>query len=203
MENRFDALAKSLADSVSRREAVRRLGAGLAGLVLASLGARPAAAQGNRDCAHFCHSIFTGDAAGHCSSDAAHGTGICYQCGPAAPAGHPDLCSVAGIGPTCCPSTAPNCCRGQCVDLASDTSNCGMCGNGCSGPTNGNGHAVCNQGTCDIVCDSGFNKSGNMCVPACIADGDQCTPGGAPCCLGLSCVLQFPQIGFHACMPPP
>jgi hypothetical protein len=186
MENRFDELAKSLAGSVSRREALVRLGAGLAGVVLASLGARPVEAQGNSACDNFCDSIFTGSDAGHCTSDAAHGEGICYQCGPAAPAGHPDFCNVAGIGPTCCTSTAPNCCSGKCVTLSSDVNNCGMCGMGCSGPTNGNGHAVCNQGTCDIVCDNGFNKSGSMCVAACLSFGSTCG-SGSPCCSGLAC----------------
>src|SRR5690348_7207291 len=43
MENRFDAPANSLADSVSRREALGRLGGGLAGLLLAAVGIGKAA----------------------------------------------------------------------------------------------------------------------------------------------------------------
>ncbi len=38
MNDKFDELAKSLAQSVTRRQALRRFGIGLAGVVLASLG---------------------------------------------------------------------------------------------------------------------------------------------------------------------
>jgi hypothetical protein len=38
MKNRFDELAKDLARGISRREALRRLGGGLAGALLLSLG---------------------------------------------------------------------------------------------------------------------------------------------------------------------
>ena len=38
MTNKFDELAKGLAQSVTRRQALRRFGVGLAGTVLASLG---------------------------------------------------------------------------------------------------------------------------------------------------------------------
>ncbi|HEU5434171.1 MAG TPA: hypothetical protein VFU81_21045 [Thermomicrobiales bacterium] len=45
---------------------------------------------GNSACAHFCHEVFGGSAAGHCTADAAHGTGLCFQCGPSAPDGGVD-----------------------------------------------------------------------------------------------------------------
>ena len=38
MNNKFDELTKGLAQSVTRRQALRRFGVGLAGIVLASLG---------------------------------------------------------------------------------------------------------------------------------------------------------------------
>ncbi len=38
MENKFDVLTKGMAESVSRRQALRRLGVGLAGMGLACLG---------------------------------------------------------------------------------------------------------------------------------------------------------------------
>jgi hypothetical protein len=45
MEHRFDAQAKALADSVSRREALARLGGGVAGLLLATFGSGRAWSQ--------------------------------------------------------------------------------------------------------------------------------------------------------------
>ena len=38
MNNKFDALTKGLAQSVTRRQALRRFGVGLAGIALAALG---------------------------------------------------------------------------------------------------------------------------------------------------------------------
>jgi hypothetical protein len=60
MDHRFDDLAKALAGGMSRREAMRRMGGGLAGTLLAALGlARgiaPAHAQGfpPGECQSFC-----------------------------------------------------------------------------------------------------------------------------------------------------
>jgi len=61
MNNKFDELTKNLARSVTRREALRRFGAGLAGVVLASLGLtnkaraernKPGHGNGNKECNH-------------------------------------------------------------------------------------------------------------------------------------------------------
>jgi len=46
MNNTFDELAKNLAQSVTRRQALRRFGVGIAGAVLASLGLRDRAEAG-------------------------------------------------------------------------------------------------------------------------------------------------------------
>ena len=46
MDKQFDELSKSLAEGVSRREAVRKFGIGLAGALMASLGLGRATAQG-------------------------------------------------------------------------------------------------------------------------------------------------------------
>jgi hypothetical protein len=63
VENRFDELAKSLAGSVSRRDALVRLGGGMAGLLLASLGMRKAWSDPatNSQCEDFCRT--------HCNID--------------------------------------------------------------------------------------------------------------------------------------
>jgi len=58
MANRFDELARILAGNISRREALQRLGAGLAGTLMLSLGlAKDASAQsgqGGSACVVFC-----------------------------------------------------------------------------------------------------------------------------------------------------
>jgi hypothetical protein len=75
MEDRFDTLAKSLAEGISRRAALRWIGAGLAGVVLAPLGlgtkawSAPAPSSG---CQKFCRdcgiSPANGNAFGQCVS---------------------------------------------------------------------------------------------------------------------------------------
>jgi hypothetical protein len=47
MNNKFDELAKGLAESVTRRQAFKRFGVGLAGMVLACLGLPNNAEAGN------------------------------------------------------------------------------------------------------------------------------------------------------------
>lgn len=56
MDKQFDELSKSLAEGVSRREALRKFAVGLAGVVIACLGiggGRSASAQGNFTCCQY------------------------------------------------------------------------------------------------------------------------------------------------------
>src|SRR5262245_36347784 len=93
---------------------------------------------GNSDCAQWCHDILSGSAAGYCTSDAAHRSGLCTQWGPAAPAGYPDVCARR-----CCATAQPTCCGGTtCVSTASDANNCGTCGHVCPPDT------FCGVGLC-------------------------------------------------------
>ena len=63
MDNWFDRLAKGMAGTLSRREAMRRAG-GVAGGLMAAMGLRrPAEAQGADDCVRFCKSSSIGDRA--------------------------------------------------------------------------------------------------------------------------------------------
>ena len=50
MNNKFDELAKGLAQSVTRREAFKRFGVGLAGMVLACFGLASKAQAGHSGC---------------------------------------------------------------------------------------------------------------------------------------------------------
>lgn len=160
----FDALAQELARGLSRREALHCLAGGLAAVLLATLGLpRIGAADpgGNSACAHWCDNLPPSADTDHCKSDAAHGQGLCFQCGPAAPAGHPDVCSVTGLGVTCCPAPAPNCCNGRCTNVLGDSSNCGRCGS---------------------ACPAGESCQGGQCA-ACIATGQSCDPTATnQCC---------------------
>jgi hypothetical protein len=132
--NRFDDLTKALATPNTRRRALRQIGGALTGALLAGglrvfLSPGRTLAQGNSDCAHFCTSVFPpGPARGKCISDAAHHTGLCYSCGPAAPSNHPPLC-----GQVCC-----TCVNGTCYQPCSGQS-CGSLEFGC----NGNSSCAC------------------------------------------------------------
>ena len=50
MQNKFDELTRDLAQSVTRRQALRRFGVGLAGVALAMLGLPDKSQAGNRPC---------------------------------------------------------------------------------------------------------------------------------------------------------
>ena len=114
---RFDELTKALASSTSRRQALRRIGGILGGTALASLlpGRVLASGGGNSTCAHFCNAVFGADspAADQCISQAAHKTGLCYECGPLS------QCVQAGGIPlggacSCADGEQCNCCCGGC-----------------------------------------------------------------------------------------
>jgi hypothetical protein len=215
----FDKLAKDLAGGLSRRQALRRLGGGLAGAVLGSLSFSAAWAKpkegldyksqgsggnggnddnggGNSACARWCDSLPPGADTDHCKSDAAQGQGLCYECGPKASAGHPNFCDLAGIGPTCCPKTAPTCCSGHCSDLGTDASNCGQCGKACPSGRN------CCGGQCvDLTSD---NNNCGGCLNACPA-GYTCRDGQCavcPTCSGIAhCLRPRVLCGQLCCVP--
>jgi hypothetical protein len=130
--SKFDAFTKAIATPASRRQALRRIGGGiLGGTVLAGLFPGLALAA-NNDCAHWCDSVFApGPARGQCKSDAAHGVGLCYTCGPASPGGTKTICCSENSGghqgqctsysnATCCTS-GQVCQNGECVTTTTTT----------------------------------------------------------------------------------
>jgi hypothetical protein len=144
MDNRFDELTKSLAEGVSRREALRRLGGGLAGALLASLGlAGVAQGASARDCSITCSNFYPpGPARAQCNQ-------VCKKCSNTnnlCPSGGGTICCESGhccnseFGAiccqndtyccfdydtrqtTCCPNTLQYCCGTACCEF------------GCCGP---------------------------------------------------------------------
>ena len=144
MDRFFDDVARGVAGGVSRRQALRRVGLGFAGLLMASLAPSQALAAkggkgnkgGNSACAHFCKGLPPGQR-GKCVSAAAHGRGVCYDCGPKGD--NTGLCGsvCCGVNETCsngvcaC-STGFTDCSGTCVNLTNDSNNCGTCGIACT-----------------------------------------------------------------------
>jgi len=70
MNNKFDELAKGLAQSVTRRQALKRFGVGLAGMALACFGLADKAEASGGGCAHYGRS---------CKSDAHCCSGYCLN----------------------------------------------------------------------------------------------------------------------------
>jgi hypothetical protein len=107
-EDSFDALARGLASgSVSRRKALRMLGAALVGGVLASFPGAAWAAKGGGGgksfCAKYCRTLFGGDTAAQaeCVSQGTKGTGPCFACGgPVNPA--PTCGPTESVDPVSC-----------------------------------------------------------------------------------------------------
>jgi hypothetical protein len=119
MSHQFDELAKALAQGVPRREALRRIGTGLVGALLASVGLGEAWGQSGNNCTNLCRQIPPGPNRGRCLRN-------CQECGGDVTR----VCRTAFGNTICCP---PHyiCCDGVCVDKTAPE-NCGGCGNRCA-----------------------------------------------------------------------
>ena len=212
----FDELTKALATSTSRRHALRLIVTtsigGLLGIggISTAFGRHnrprrisPASGgqRSNKNCAQFCAAVFgpNTSAAGQCTSDAAHGRGLCFTCGNVAPS---SICCVRNTSgycngtsaATCCSGATPFCCGGTCSQCCSN-SNCTN-GNTCSGS-----HVcVCGSGlacTGNTTCVGGSCcPNANVCGPSgsetCCASGQSCCgsvccPSAQTCCLSVCC----------------
>jgi hypothetical protein len=217
VEHRFDSFAKTLAEGSHTRGRVVKAGVALVGAAVAGIlpgRARGANPNGNDTCAHFCNMVFpAGPLRGQCKSAAAHGAGLCFECGPMAPVPHTALCVnlCCGVGEICCnqkcvspvctgghvfnattckcecPPALPTECSGVCVNTAdSDNANCGACGHACTGGQS------CVNGQC--VCPTGTALCGGTCVSTTCSGGQvfnpttctcECAPGTFAC--GTTC----------------
>ena len=87
-----------------------------------------------------------------------------------------------------CP-TGQTLCGTACVNLVTDSRNCGRCGTVC--PTVANGAAVCIQGVCGFNCSPGWgNCDGNRangCEVSLNTDSRNCGRCGTVCSAGATC----------------
>src|SRR5215470_10378428 len=171
---KFDELTKELAKSTSRRQALRTIvTASIGGVV--GLGAIRSVfgAGGNSFCDQWCHAVFGQTrAAGKCTSDAAHGVGLCVTCGEIAPA---DICCVRDTNGFCVGGTVADTCgcdSSQCQTC--DTSN-GTCVGCPPGSTCENGQ--CTGCTTPGVCGTYQLGCGGHPECACGANAE----GGGTC----------------------
>ena len=199
--SKFDELTKELAKSTSRRHALKTiLTASVGGVV--GLGAIRSVFGNNSFCDQWCHAVFGETrAAGKCTSDAAHHTGLCITCGDVAPS---DICCVRDSNGFCvggtivagcfCDSTQCQTCdtsAGTCVGCPpGQTCQNGQC-SGCENPgfcgtyTNCEGNGSCFCGT--------TTEGGSVCfgddlcsnLQGCNTSAD--CPGNRVCLTGSCC----------------
>src|SRR6476660_3663133 len=174
----FDELTKELAKSTSRRHALKTiLTASVGGVV--GLGVIRSVFGSNAFCDRWCHAVFgESRAAGKCTSDAAHHTGLCVTCGDVAPA---DICCARNSDGFCVGGTVVATCA------CSDPGTCGSYQFGCDGDptcacaTNSEGGGTCvGDATCSnaTLCTTSADCPANS---VCIV-GSCC---GTPVCLPL------------------
>jgi hypothetical protein len=172
----FDELTKGLANSTSRRDAIKTIvAASIGGLF--GLGSIRTVFGRNNNCAKWCTAVFGPNtaAASACTSDAAHGRGLCSTCGNVAPS---SICCVRNTsgycngtaGATCCAS-GQHCCSGTCSPC---------CGNS-DCPTG----RVCQAGQCVQVfeyrCTCNDATQQSICNTVLCGDGDFATFCGDAC----------------------
>jgi hypothetical protein len=178
MTNHWDELSKSLAESVPRRESLRRLGFVLAGTVLSPFGLQSALAGKQDPCKSFCK----------CRNKRQQDQCLkaCKACGK----NTSRLVGTCG-GYSCC-ATGQTSCGSFCAHLGSDVDNCGGCGNVCDQPGQYE-YCACINGACRYECAEGALRCDGMCTYVgwdaanCGACGNACG-GETPFCYEGVCV---------------
>jgi hypothetical protein len=149
MEHPFDHMAKGLADEVSRREALRRLGGGLATALLGSLGLRTAWGQSS-GCQSYCRARVRSPKA---FTECVISCQDCLQ-------GEGTLCGVSAGGVVTCCGFGLTCINGNCHPVAT-----AVCGN-----------EICSadEKCCSVAPLPGLPNSGPF--GTCIPDDAVCCP---------------------------
>jgi hypothetical protein len=182
----FDEVAKCLASgTISRRQALRWIGAAVFGGALASLPGAAWGARLDRNCLNFCRGVFPGDLAAQreCIRQGAQGTGPCYSCTPGIGPGPHFTTPQCGTNETFNPET----CECEVVGC----SPAGSCGNiqlGCEGDPN--------CGCLQTVEGIGFCASDGPC------DAAQTCTTTADCPAGYACSAVTCCPNVTVCVPP-
>jgi hypothetical protein len=162
--NHFDEMAKALAEGLTRRQALRKVGGGLAGALLASLGLGKAWGQADDSCPDYCRRLGLtpghGNAFGKCVSNCARCKGT--LCGADACCTGALVCAVFGTHGVC-----GECGRISCNDpIACAEPTCS--GGGCVCGTSAEGEDVCVQtgGICTACMSDDDCSEGRVCVQA-------------------------------------
>jgi len=100
-----------------------------------------------------------------------------------------DSFNCGGCGIRC--SSGQTCCSGHCVDTQIDSTNCGSCGQVCSTPSGG--AATCVGGICGSTCPDGTIKCPGVCAPPAfpVCCGDNSCSSDAVCCSGVLDEVQY------------
>jgi hypothetical protein len=209
MDHPFDKLAKTLAGTMPRREALWCLGGWLGVALLGALGL-PAKAHADSQaaCNKFCSQFkATGNDVKVCKAKCLLCPSVSMLCGFTVDA--LVCCTGTCCNGVCCPAAAQGCCNAVCTDL-NGVGNCGACGQAC-----GMGQACCggacvylntdvnNCGTCGVKCSPGQSCVNGTCHTCSCSNnvkdcnetdvdcgGDMCPPcgSGQRCLVGSDCV---------------
>jgi hypothetical protein len=166
---RFDAIARVLSHSTTRRATLRALTLGLGAGIFS---AHSRGSQAANECAQFCLTLSPGQR-GQCISDCQQGTGLFYACG----ADPLRLCIAPDETAVCCP-TGGSCASGTCecpefyaycpLTNTCDIDNCSF-----------NFRLEFDPSTCQCRCEAPYIRlPGGGCGVGCATDAD-C--GGASC----------------------
>jgi hypothetical protein len=189
MSHHWDEFSISLADSVPRRESLRRLGFVLAGAVLSPFGLQSAFAGKTDPCKSFCK----------CRNKRQQD-----QCLKACKACGKNTSRLAGsCGSYTCCGAGQTSCGSYCTNLASDVYNCGACGHVCDQPGPYE-YGACIGGNCRYACAEGAVYCDGACTflawdsDNCGACGNVCG-GGTPYCNQGTCVSVTCPAGQTLC----
>jgi hypothetical protein len=201
-DHHLDSLARGLANgSISRRKAIKFIAATTLGGILGLSGIGTASAK-NKTCAQWCAAVFGANtpAAGRCTSDAAHGKGLCSSssCGPATLPS--SVCCTRNSSNNCTSYSGASCpCdSGRCLTCDSSTGTCVGC---TSGQTCVNGSCCVNANVCGSTCLAAPCDS-SQCL-RCDPSTGTCVgcPSGETCLNGSCCPND--QVCGSTCGCPP
>jgi hypothetical protein len=214
MDDLFDQFSKSLAESVPRRESLRRLGAVFAGAILSPLGLESACAATGDPCKAFCKCTNKKQqdqclaACKACNGSTSRLAGTCGSHTCCAIAACKGVCSNLKSDPNCgacgnnCRAWGETCCGSYCADLKNDVFNCGRCGTVCP-PPGPDEYVACVAGTCVYDCVDGAVDCGDGTCTDLNSDPFNCGACGNVCPDDEVCVGGFCEVGGGGGVCPP